>query len=75
MTVPKNLRQKGEILDENIFLKTKSFPFSLLCLIHMDLAYQNDILLSSDKYDWFWESKFLHKIYALQIIPGIGIFV
>ena len=41
----------------------------------MDLAYQNDILLSSDKYDWFWESKFLHKIYALQIIPGIGIFV
>ena len=39
------------------FLKSKSFIFALLCLVHNNFAYQNVIPLPSIKYDWFYVSK------------------
>ena len=57
MTVPEILRQKCMTSEENFILKTKSFLFSLQCTVHINLAYQNVIPLSSVKYDWFYVSK------------------
>ena len=37
------------ISDENFFLKTKNSLFSLLCIVHINLAYQNVITLPNVK--------------------------
>ena len=41
------------ISDENFFLKTKSSLFSLLRIVHINLACQNVLPLPNVKYDWF----------------------
>ena len=63
-----NLWQKCVISEENCFLKTKSFLFSLLCIVHINLAYQNVIPLPSGKYDWFYVSKI--QFYVKYIVHG-----
>ena len=72
MTVPENLRQKCVISEENFFLKTKSFLFSLLCTVHINLAYLNAVPLPSVKYDLFYVSKIqLHVKYMLYKMKSI----
>ena len=50
------------ILDEKFFLKTKTFLFSLLCIIHINGAYQIVIPLPA----LHIQNSILCKIYALQ---------
>ena len=45
------------ISDENFLLKTKSSLFSLLFIVHINLAYQNVVPLPNVKYDWFYISR------------------
>ena len=76
MTVAENLRQKGVISDWNFFLKSKSFLFTLLCIVHINFAYQNFIPLPSIKYDWFYVSKIqIYIIYMLCKMMYIVIFI
>ena len=42
---------------EPFFLNLKAFLFALLCIVHINFAYPNVILLTSIKYDWFHVSK------------------
>ena len=49
----RKLKVKRVISDKNFFLKTKSSLFSLLRIVHINLAYRNVIPLSNVKYDWF----------------------
>ena len=59
-------KAKCVISEENFFLKTTSFLFSLLCTLHINLAYQNVISLPSVKYDWFYVSK--NQFYAKYML-------
>ena len=63
----------GVILDEKFFLKIKSFLFSLLCIIHINWAYQNVIPLPSVKYDRLYISKIQFCVkYMLYKMRSIG---
>ena len=58
----RKFKVKRVISDENFFLKLKFSFFSLLRIIHINLAYQNVIPQPNVKYDWYYVSKIQFNI-------------
>ena len=68
----RTFKAKRVISDENFFLNTKSSLFSLLRIVHINLAYQNVIPLPNVNYVWFYVSKIKfyikHMLYKMRSI-------
>ena len=70
-TARKSKAKTCDFRRELFFLKLKPFFFSLLCTVHINLAYQNVIQLPSVKYNRFYISKiqFYVKCMLYKMMP------